>query len=428
MTNPIVVAARGKGFLPMLIRGGVIASRYGFTPEKIEISFKALIDTIRKFKVPVTIPVTASALAANPTAVSRYAVQRLEWAIHGLHHLDYSLMTHDHQVTHLSQARAIFDHLGVQVSGFRSPYLRWNAETLTALIQTGFRYDSSQAIAWDLVGGKSTVSYRRALDFYRAQSLNDFPALPSWAGELVRIPYALPDDEALVDRFRITNSEAMAEIWLAMLDRAYQAEELFTLGLHPERAILCQPALEAVLKMASSLSPPVWVTRLDEIADWFRSLGETEFELRQDGDNLFYIKISAPIRATILARNLEVRAETIPWTAGYQEVLANEFAFRSEKRPIIGLAPGSPVSLRRFLRHLGYLAESSADSGAYSIYLDARSFSPEDERPLLTRLESSSQPFVRISRWPGTARCCLAITGDLDAFAIWDYGRRILAS
>ena len=428
MTNPIVVAARGKGFIPMLIRGGVIASRYGFTPEKIEVSFKALVDTIRTFNVPVTIPVTASALAANPSAVNRYAVERLEWAIHGLHHLDYSLMTLAHQVQHLVQARAIFDHLGVKVSGFRCPYLRWNTDTLTALNQTGFRYDSSHAIAWDLVGGKSTVSYRRALDFYRAQPLTDFPALPSWADQLVRIPYALPDDEALVDRFRITDSEAMAEIWLAMLDRAYQLEELFTLGLHPERAILCQPALDAVLKMASSLSPPVWVTRLDEIAEWFRSLGETVFELRQDGDHLFHIKISAPIRATVLARNVEVKAETIPWTAGYQEVLANEFDFRSEKRPIIGLAPGSPASLQRFLRHLGYLAETSADSGAYHFYLDTPTFSPEKERPLLTKLGNSPHPLLRISRWPSSARCCLAITGDLDAFAIWDYGRRILAS
>ncbi|HSQ18462.1 MAG TPA: polysaccharide deacetylase family protein, partial [Anaerolineales bacterium] len=269
MSNPLLIAAKGKGFLPMLARGRVIASRYGLTPGKMEAALATLTDTLGQYACSATLPVTASALLSNPTAIKKNSLQGMELAIHGLHHLDYSKLSLEHQLKHLNRAREIFQRLGTPVAGFRCPYLRWNGDTLTALKEAGFAYDSSQALSWDVVDGLSTDAYRRALDFYGAQSVNKYPALPSWSDNLVRIPYSLPDDEALVDRLHITDADLMADIWLAMLDRAYHAGELFTLGLHPERAAVCQAALRAVLVKARSLSPSVWVARLDEIAVWF---------------------------------------------------------------------------------------------------------------------------------------------------------------
>ena len=428
MSNPLLIAAKGKGFLPMLARGQVIASRYGLTPGKMEAALATLTDTLSQYACSATLPVTASALASNPTAIKKSSLQGMELAIHGLHHLDYSKLSLEDQLKHLHQAREIFQRIGTPVAGFRCPYLRWNGDTLTALKEAGFAYDSSQALSWDVVDGLSTDAYRRALDFYGAQSANKYPALPSWSDNLVRIPYSLPDDEALVDRLHITDADQMTDIWLAMLDRAYQAGELFTLGLHPERAAACQAALRAVLVTARSLTPKVWIARLDEIAAWFRDLGQATFEISHQDSGLYHVKITAPNRATILVRSSEIKAATQPWIGDFQVVLSNEFSLRSDKRPLVGLAPGTPTSLQRFLRHQGYLVETSAHSQAYAVYLDRRTFQPEDERPLIAELERSPWPIVRLSRWPESARCGLAITGDVDAFTIWDYAKRILAN
>ncbi len=417
----------------MLARGRVISSRYGLTPGKMDNALATLMDTLSQYTYSATLPVTASALLSNPGAAKEYTLQGMELAIHGLHHLDYSLLSLEHQLDHIDQARKIFQRLGAPVSGFRCPYLRWNIDTLTALKETGFIYDSSQAQAWDVGGEFSTDAYRRVLDFYRAQSMHEYPALPSWSDNLIRIPYSLPDDEALVDRLQLTDPGRMADIWLAMLDIAYNSGELFTLGLHPERALICQAALRSVLVKARSLSPNVWVARLDEIATWFRELGKATFEITPEqvscsDDCHYHIKISAPDRATVLVRSADIKATTQPWIGSFQVVFANEFSFQSDKRPLVGLAPGSPAALQRFLRHQGYLVEVSAEPQVYSVYLDRHSFNPEDERPLLTELERGHWPIVRLSRWPELAYCGLAITGDVDAFTIWDYARRILAS
>ena len=175
MTNPLLIAAKGKGFLPMLARGRVIASQYGLTPGKMEAALTTLTDTLNQSACSATIPVTASALAANPAAINKDFLQGMELAIHGLHHVDYSKLSLEHQLDHLRQARGIFQRLGVPVTGFRCPYLRWNGDTLTALKETGFTYDSSQALAWDVVDGLPIDAYRRFM--VKASGVEEFRAV-----------------------------------------------------------------------------------------------------------------------------------------------------------------------------------------------------------------------------------------------------------
>lgn len=82
--------------------------------------------------------------------------------------------------------------------------------------------------------------------------------------------------------------------------------------------------------------------------------------------------------------------------------------------------------LRSFLQHQGYLAEISADPQAFSYYFQQKTFQPEDERQLLVEIETSNRPLLRLGRWPGGAQAALAVTGDVDAFTLWDYGLRVL--
>jgi hypothetical protein len=350
----------------------------------------------------------------------------LELAIHGLRHTDHSRLELDNQRNQFRRAQGIFQETGIHATGFRSPYLRWNTDTVKALIECGFDYDSSQALAWDITNGLETSEYHRVLEFYGAQFASKVPALPRLSDGLVRIPYCLPDDEALIERLHLTEEKAIAEIWLAMLDRTYEAGELFTLGIHPERIYLCQEALRAVLERAHLLSPSVWIARLDEIANWYRCLGQASIEVSQEADNQFQIKIQALSTAAILIRSLEVESPTKTWSSGYRSVSKNEFRFHSNKRPFIGLSSDCPLSLQKFLKHQGYLIEISDDPQAYSFYLMQTSFYPEDERSLLLEIDNGDWPLVRLGRWPSGARSAMAVTGDIDAITLLDYGKRVI--
>jgi len=421
MPNPLATAFKGKG-LTIFARARTITSRYGLTPSKIDRALSHLADTLDVSACKATLPTTAVALARNPDVARKCQTRGLELAMHGLVHVDHTLLTLDEQRAHFRRARQIFEGAGVRVTGFRCPYLRWNADTLTALGECGFDYDSSQALAWDVVGSLETESYRRAVAFYRSQLANDYPALPTLANGLVRIPYCVPDDESLVERLRLPGP-AMSQVWLTMLERTHAAGELFTVGLHPERTALCQEALHATLARARSLSPTVWIARLDEIATWWRTLWQAAFEVELESPEAFHLKITAPSRAAILVRSIEVTAPTQPWAHGYQRVLAREFTCRSNTRPWIGLSPDSPPALGDFIRQQGFLVEVSASSD-FSFYLQRASFNAQDERPLLAELDQGSWPVVRLARWPDGAQSALCVTGDVDALTLWDYGLR----
>jgi hypothetical protein len=410
----------------MLVRGQVIANRYGLTSGKMDSAIGLMQDTLGQYACSATLPITASALESSPTLINKNRLQGLELAIHGLYHTDYSILTLEEQLNHFTRAMQIFQSLGIAATGFRCPYLRWNNDTLTALEKTGFRYDSSQALTWDVLGKIATDSYRRAIEFYGAHSISAHPALPEWSGNLIRIPYCLPDDEALVDRLQIDDGEEMADIWLAMLERAYETGELFTLGLHPERISVCKNALQAVLAKANALAPQVWVACLNEIVDWYCALGQSSCTLDFENGELYYIRISAPDKAAVLARSTEIIAAHQPGEASYQIVHSREFFLRSEKRPLIGLSPDTPLTLQRFLRHQGFLVEISAEAQNYPIFLNQPTFTSENIPSLLAYLEQDHGPIVRLARWPEAARCSLAISGDVDAFTIWDYVGRVL--
>jgi len=425
-TNPLAVAAKGKGHSALLTRSRAILRRYGFTPAKMDRSIGLLVSILREFGCRATLPVTTKPLARHSDVIERYQAQGIEFAMHGLVHVDHTQLAPDDQRDYCHRGKQIFEQVSIRTSGFRCPYLRWNADTLRVLAECGFTYDSSQALVWDVTSGFETEGYHRVLGFYRAEAAADHTALPRIINDLVRIPYCIPDDEALVERLRLTDAGAMTEIWQEMLCRIHQAGELFTLGLHPERVMLCQEALRATLEKARSLSPHVWMARLDEIAAWWRALSQTTFEVSQNTQDEMRFCVNAPPDSTLLVRAVDVGAPIQQWARGYGCVSANKFSFQSSVRPFIGLAPNSSSDLQSFLRQQGYLVEISTESQRYPLYLEQMHFTPEDERPLLSRIEDGAWPLIRLSRWPSGAHSALCVTGDIDSFTLWDYGLRFI--
>jgi peptidoglycan/xylan/chitin deacetylase (PgdA/CDA1 family) len=381
---------------------------------------------LTQFDCGATFPVTGAALARNPGVVEKYQKQNIELAVHGYHHVDHIRLPLDQQLAAFAKARRLFDERGVACHGFRSPYLRWSADTVAAVKEAGYLYDSSQVVAWETGHGEAHAeAYRRVLDFYGALAAADYPALPRWENGLVRIPYCLPDDEAIVDRLRFQTVEQMGEPWQAILAETYRLGELFTLGLHPERVALCEAALVRTLQKARQLSPGVWIARLDEIARWWIARAEATVSIAADGDELG-VTIDGPSGVTILARGVDTVTPTAAWDGVYRLVHGTYLKLRADRRPFIGVSASSSPRLAGFLRQQGYIVEQADSSHHHTLYLDRPTFDHKDERPLLAEVERGAQPLVRLGRWPGGARSALCVTGDIDALTIWDYGLRFL--
>lgn len=426
--NPFAIATKGKGFKKALHRAQIITSRYGLTSTRMDetlIRFARLLDS---YTAPATFPITAIALGRNGATIRRLAQQGIEFAIHGHTHIDHSRLTTADQIARLNQAAAIFQAGQIPFQGFRCPYLRWNEATLTALRHHHILYDSSQGLAWDALDGLETPAYRHVLNFYGAQPAQRYPALPRFERGLLRIPYCLPDDEGLIDRLQLPPA-ARTEVWLKMLQQIYELGELFTVGLHPERFDLLAEPLAATLAQARTLTPAVWIARLDEIAAWWCNRTETNVTLTAlPGQEEVQVTVVGPAGLTILARSLTVNGPTAPWSGAYERVLVENFTLTTSLRPVIGLSPRSAPSLHEFLRQQGYVIELNEDSRPYPLYLDRLDFAPEDERPLLAQIESGDWPLLRLGRWPDGARAALNVTGDIDALTLWDYGLRFLGS
>lgn len=424
--NPISVAFEGKGPSRSARRAVNILGNYGVTPAKMDRALHQLDAILGQFRCRATFPITATVLRRNPAVVEAYQALGLEFAIHGYRHLDHCRLARTEQLTQLELARQLFDEVGVQAKGFRAPYLHANADTLAALQHQHLSYDSSQGLNWLVPNARATPSYDHLLTFYGALSASTYPSLPSLEGDLICIPYSLPDDEALMNHLSLHTTQQMSEIWLAVLRRSYELGELFTLGLHPERMLTCQEPLTAVLSEARRLNPAVWISRLDEIADWWRARSAARVQIREAADGRLQVSVTGPSGTTVLVRGVEVDAPARSWADGYQEVLRTTFTLHAPRRPFIGVSPTASPELSAFLRQQGYILETSRERHLYDHYLQQTSFSAPEQRTLLAQLRGTSLPLVRLGRWPHGAHSALAVTGDIDAMTLWDYGLRFL--
>ncbi len=424
--NPISAAISGKGYLSFLRRSVSIARQYGMTTDKMNRALEQFAAILRQFGCSATFPITSVALGRNPQVIKKYQDQGIEFAIHGYRHIDHCQLSQAEQIAQMELAKQLFAKVGIKTRGFRNPYLRWNPDTLVALQQQDLAYDSSQCLAWDVLDGRETPAYLRVLSFYGAVRAGDYPSLPSLENNIIRIPYSLPDDEALVERLDLQTSVEMNALWLAILHRTFELGELFTLGLHPERIAACQEPLTAVLSEARQLVPTVWIARLDEIAGWWRARTGAMVRTSDAGGGKFRLTATGPEGMTLLVRAVQVDTPTQPWANGYQQTGATALTLQAPIRPWIGLSPTASSSMADFLRQQGYIVEQTSEPDLYAYYFDQPGFTAKDKRPILAQIEGTDRPLVRLGRWPNGARSALSITGDIDALTLWDYGLRLL--
>ncbi len=430
LMKPILMAAKGKGVVNAVKRAGVIGQRYGVTAHKMDQILAHFVQTLEPFNCGATFPIPLVTLARNRAVIEKYLAHNVEIAVHGYYHIDHTRLSEADQVAQLAEARRIFGEYGMTNDGFRCPYLRWNEDTVRAVSRAGFQYDSSQGLVWDVAGPWETSTYHHIIDFYGAVPAAFYPALPRWDEGICRIPYCLPDDESLIDRLHLLpDGGDIGKPWAAILLRTHQLGELFTLGLHPERIHLCEGALVETLRLAQTLTPHVWCTRLDEVTRWWKARSQAQVTVTTAYDGSLYVEVDGPVGTTILTRGVETHATPIsPWDEVYQRVAGNTVRVTCERRPFIGVSPASAQTLVHFLRQQGYIVEVAEDCHTHSVYLDRPTFEAEDERRLLQQIERGNSPLVRLGRWPHGARSALVVTGDIDALTIWDYGLRIFGN
>lgn len=422
--NALLIALRGKGIKNAVRRAAALIRCYGWTAKQMNQTLDRLTHLLSRYGCQATWPITAVALARNDAGIRQLAQQGVEFAIHGHTHIDHSTLSAEEQIERIGKALSIFARSQIQPRGFRCPYLRWNQGTLDALRHHHLLYDSSQALTWNVSLEGKNEAYLRALEFYGAQPAANYLSLPYLDQGLIRIPYSLPDDEALVDRLRLPPGPAMAELWVDILEQTWQSGEVFVLGLHPERFRSCAYALEATLAQAQTLTPHVWIARLDEIATWWQERFQTQVQM-DDLDDGFHITVKGDDRVALMAHGVAVSAATKPWFGPYQRIEENDFVVHTPVRPWIGLSMTSPAALADFLKQQGYIVEISDEPQRYSIYLDEPGFAPKDQRLVFSRLQNDAAPLIKLATWPNGARSALSITGDIDALTLWDYGKRL---
>lgn len=108
-----------------------------------------MLDIYAKYNIKATFFFIANFAKQHPEIVKMVQPAGHEVALHGLthdHKKAFDIMPYDEQLQHLKEGKSILEDIaGVEVTSFRSPALRVNSDTPRALVEAGFKYDSSVA-------------------------------------------------------------------------------------------------------------------------------------------------------------------------------------------------------------------------------------------------------------------------------------------
>jgi peptidoglycan/xylan/chitin deacetylase (PgdA/CDA1 family) len=410
-----------KGIVGLVGRAGLILSRFGPTPRRMNRNLTRYAAIADEFHFRPTLAITATVLARHVPFIRHLSDRGIEFAIHGLVHVDHKSLTLEEQERSIACAATIFDRAGIPCSGFRAPYLRYNPATEDALRRCGFAYHSSQAIAFPVLRNGPLPAYRRVLDYYRATDARVAAVRPSKQRGLIHIPVAVPDDEIMVDRLRLGPAEQTAA-WLGILEATHRRGDLFTVQLHPERIFKAEAALRSVLMEVTRRQPAVWVASLGAIADWWQKRERFRIDVTPAGPARYRVHVDADDSATLLVRAVpEVPATQ--WFGLDSVTPVRDFQVDGERKPVVGVSGRTPAEVVAFLHEEGLPTEISNDRSQFGAYIDVGG--AWQQPAVIEAIEQAPGPLVRLWRWPSGARSALAVTGDIDSITLQDFAVRL---
>jgi len=359
-----------------------------------------------------------------------------EIAVHGYDHVDLGVYPPAEAGAQLVRAAQVFAHHGIEVYGFRCPYLSCTDDLLHVLPKDIFDYSSNKAVWWDVIPSSNahnvTAIFGVLHRFYKPTSALDAVCTPWMRANMVEIPVSLPDDLQLYDGLHL-GPEGMTQAWSQILHRTHRGGELFVLQFHPELAWRCQQPLMRVLREATRLQPPVWIARLRDISSWWREKSGFGVAISHTLAGL-HISFTCSERATILVRGLDTCSseharcpEPVEgWDGAYYQLATKALHVPAGCRPFVGLPANAPQRLVSFLQEQGYILDSGETAKRCGTYIDADTLARlTSEVELVNYIEASAGPLVRYWRWPSGAKSAMCITGDLDALTLLDYASRL---
>ena len=439
--NLVAFSIRTKGAHNFARRLWTVFARFGFSDARSRRTLLAILATVRQYGGSPTFFIPAVVLRRHPELINEIALCGAEIGIHGYVHNDYRSLSDASQHQQTQQAMAVFHDVSLPFEGFRNPYLGWTDDAVRSFEQLGFTYDSNEAIVHDALDlSRLTPTLRsgfeKSLALFQAIAPSAYTLRPHFEGELARIPTSIPDDEMLFDRLRITDQVALGDIWRSVMARVYDLGGIYVLNLHPERGVLCKPALGRLLAFSQQQELPVWVASLREVEQWWRERRAFRFTFEATGEATWRVVASCTPRTTILARHLTVDGATIsPWSGAESRVDGREFTVHAGVCPCVALSPQTSSAVEDFLLEEGYPVQrvEPAHAPGYAGYLDmpdglgeTRAEQIARRSALLAEIEALEQPLLRFGVWPDRARAALSITGDIDSITIQDFFLRIV--
>jgi peptidoglycan/xylan/chitin deacetylase (PgdA/CDA1 family) len=421
-------------------RLSTVFTRFGISDAKTHRSLALIMSLLRRYEAAPTFFIPAIVLRRHVGLLREMADNGCEVGIHGYVHNDYRFLSRDEQQEQTKRAIAAFEEAEIPFHGFRNPYLGWTEETVAIFAALGFSYDSNEAVLHDVLDISRLSptlqdSYKKSLSLFQAVECTAFTLRPHYEGALVRIPTSIPDDEMLCDRLRLDPGE-IGRVWRSVMQHVYDLGGIYVLNLHPERGVLCHSALASLLNHAHTRALPVWIARLEDVAEWWKERGEFRLTIMPAGPSRWQVDATCTPRATLLARHVVIEGETTtPWFGQEMRVLTHHFIVRANRCPCVAVSDQTPEEVLDFLREEGYAAvrASEGEVDMYALYLDIPDGLGGDrgERyrccsAVMKHLEQSETPLVRFGVWPEGCRATLSITGDIDSVTMQDFFFRIL--
>jgi peptidoglycan/xylan/chitin deacetylase (PgdA/CDA1 family) len=430
---------RTKGFIHSFERSAQILKRFCMGRKK----FLQMISFLKQDLnggAKITFCVTASLLWGNAVLFRKLLEMGHDVAAHGYIHTNMKNKSRKEQIDIIRKCSHVFSQFQMPVSGFRCPYLSYNNDTLEVLQRGGFAWTSNNMILWPngLSGGngREVKTLSKINNLYHIDSAESRPALPRFRDRCLDIPITGPDDEMLLDRFRVKKKAKIAEIWMNVLKKTHERGEMFHLLFHPERFPQIREGIKEIMDGLKKFDQPAWVASLMEITQWWRQRQTLSFEHEPTGDSRVMTWIKVPERGVMLVKAQGTQAPPAKGAFFGSYVQARPAGRRNgrqafldagQRKGTIGLSARCPAEMEMFLREEGFLVETSTRPEEHAVFLDGpRAFSRKDEAAVLGEIENSPFPVLRLWRWPDGKRSSFTISVDVDSVTLMDFVRRAL--
>ncbi|HEV3311872.1 MAG TPA: polysaccharide deacetylase family protein, partial [Chloroflexota bacterium] len=413
------VLGESRGPRNAISRLPTVINRFGFSPRKSLRNFDRLLEITDRYSVTPTLPVTAVTARRNPAVIRWLRDRGAEVAAHGYVHNDYAAISAAEQLDQVAMARVELSDLGFDVRGWRSPYSRWNADTVTALKANGFEYDASPVYAWPAFEQEqiemdvdAQAAYQRVRALFNVRDASTNAVLPETVDGLVQIPMSIPQDEDMVDRLHL-GPEEMSRVWLRVLADSKRHGEIFVVCLHPERAALCAEPLDAALFEAKRKGD-VWIAPLSGVAEWWRMRAMAELKVTAEGA-FGHWRVSSQAHDGVVTR-----------FGGTERHGSAAWEIDSALKPVVYVGAEWPDATATRIREAGYAVEQNGRGPDGCAIVLSREFALDATPESIVRsLGNRDQELVRILPWPAGFASCMSITGDIDALTLFDFAMRL---